>query len=193
LKIAIAGTHRVGKTSLTEAFAQAKPAYRVECEPYVALINDCGEEFDDDLAYESFERQLRYHCDRVAALALEPNVVFDRCAADLLAYMKAAAGRLGDGVLPEEVIAIAHQALRGIELIVHLPLRLNRGFRTDAEDPSYRREVDDHLAGILEEDRLGLLGGSARPRVLALGGSTARRLDRLLAYVDRYERAAPIF
>jgi hypothetical protein len=194
LKIAVSGTHRIGKTTLTEAFAEARPEYRVECEPYVALVNDYGEDFGDDVAFESFERQLRYHCDRVVALATEPNVVFDRCAADLLAYMKAAAGNLGDATLPEEAIASAHQALEGIDLTVHLPLRLNRGFVTDAEDRSYRREVDLHLAGILEEDVLGLLGDSASPRVLALGGSTARRLERLLAYVDRTERGvAPIF
>jgi hypothetical protein len=194
VKIAVAGTHRVGKTTLTEAFVEARPEYRLESEPYVALINDWGEQFSDDLAVESFERQLRHHRDRVSALAAEPNVMFDRCAADLLAYMKAAMEELGGGELPEYAITIAQQALEGIELIVHLPLRLTRGLVADAEDAAYRREVDRHLAGILEDDALGLLGIGSAPRVLALGGSTTKRLKLLLAYVECHERGAgPMF
>lgn len=195
MRIAISGTHRVGKTTLVEAFAAARPEYRVEPEPYVALVNEWGEEFDDDLAFEAFERQLRYHGERVSTLTSEPNVVFDRCAADFLAYMKASAVReLSGEQLPQEAIGIAQQALEEIDLIVHLPLRLSRGLAADDEGESYRRRVDHYLDGLLAEDALGLFGNGSAPRVLELGGSTRRRLGRLLAYLERIERGAgPIF
>jgi hypothetical protein len=191
VRIAISGTHRVGKTTLIEAFAEARPEYRSEPEPYVALVNEWGEEFGDDLALEGFERQLRYHAERVAASAVEPNVMFDRCAADFLAYMKASAAReLGDGQLPEEAIRVAQQALEGIDVIVHLPLRLSRGFVADDEDESYRRSVDQYLASVLADDSLGLFSSTSAPQVIQLGGSTPRRLRRLLAYVEQIGRGA---
>ena len=58
MRVAFAGTHRTGKTTLLEAMATCLPEYEVVGEPYRAL-EDEGYEFSDPPSVEDFKRQLR--------------------------------------------------------------------------------------------------------------------------------------
>lgn len=57
MRIAISGSHRVGKTSLAEALAVALPGHELLPEPYHAL-EDEGHEFGEMPSLDDFTLQL---------------------------------------------------------------------------------------------------------------------------------------
>jgi hypothetical protein len=196
LRIAISGTHRIGKTTLVDAFAAACPGYSVIREPYEVLVDELGEEFDDDLAEDSFQRQLEYQLTQLSGFEPNANVIFDRCPVDFLAYMMATSSRRpAEVALPDNLVAAAHGGLEYLDLVVFLPLRLSGRAVLDAEeDLQFRREADRYLRDLISDDGAGLFSRRRAPRVLELGGPTPRRLRELLDYVHRYESGSrPVF
>jgi hypothetical protein len=180
VRIAVAGTHRAGKTTLVEAFARAHPDFEIEREPYEQLQEEAGEEPLDDLSPESFERQLEYLRERVAAPRGGRSVVFDRSPLDFLAYLRAIDRlRLGasDWTLPAHALAAAEQALGGLDLVAFVR---PRGHASPTGRPirSLKRLVDHDLAALLLDDVLGLVD-RAGVDVVELTGSTDTRLRQL--------------
>jgi len=54
MRIAVSGTHGVGKSTLIEEFLRAHPDFVHEPEPYVVLVEDYGEEFSAEPCPEDF-------------------------------------------------------------------------------------------------------------------------------------------
>ena len=184
MRIAVAGTHRNGKTTLVEAAAQLHPAFSVEPEPYEQLL-DSGEVFLDESDPESFLLQLRHFVGRLANTRPNDNVIFDRSPLDFAAYILASDERqLGRRTTFVErgVLEIVSEGLANLELIVFLPLRPKSD--TSARR-SLRRLADVHLCEIVRSNALGLLEGSQTPTVTELSGSTPRRLAGLLAALEQ--------
>lgn len=181
VRIAIAGTHRSGKTSLVEAFGRGHPEYRVVPEPYEGLQEEIGEDPADDLTPEAFLRQLGYMVDVLSGHPPTEPAIFDRSPADFLAYLRAIddvyVGR-SDWGFPEAVLAAVEAGLQRLDLIVFL--RTRRGGRTASGDPrSLRGLVDLYLSELLLDDVLGLLGAAGAPAVHELEGPTSTRVERL--------------
>ena len=84
MRIAISGSHLVGKTTLAEALVEALPRYELVPEPYYLLEED-GYEFAESPSIEDFERQLErsFQCIQDSGA----DVVFDRCPLDILGYL----------------------------------------------------------------------------------------------------------
>src|SRR6185369_16723424 len=89
MKIAVTGTHGVGKTTLIEEFLRLHPEFGHEPEPYDVLSEDYGEEFAAEPCAEDFLRQLEFNLERLKQRATEVNVIFERCPLDFLAYLNA--------------------------------------------------------------------------------------------------------
>src|SRR5690349_11334783 len=84
MRVAFSGTHRVGKSTLLEAVNNALPRYATFDEPY-NLLEEEGYEHADPPTREDFEAQLER-----SLAALEESgqdALFDRCPADVLAYL----------------------------------------------------------------------------------------------------------
>lgn len=81
MRIAISGSHLVGKTTLAEALADALPDHQLVPEPY-HLLEEEGYEFGEMPSIEDFELQLErsFHCLQESG----PAVVFDRCPLDMI-------------------------------------------------------------------------------------------------------------
>lgn len=181
MRIAIAGTHRNGKTTLAEAIARARTDFAVVPEPYEQLLEQ-GEDFLDHYAPETFTRQLEHQVSCISRCVPGGRVVFDRSPLDFLAYLAATDGTAGWGAIDSDVLEAAAFGLESLDLIAWLPLNEER---RDEHGRSLRRLVDDRMRDLVVSDPLGLLGAQ-KPDLLELRGSTAERLATLFQYLDRF-------
>ena len=178
MRVAISGTHGIGKSTLIDAFVRRHDNYVVEPEAYEALEDLYGEVFAAEPSAEDFFRQLEYHVGRLRAYGAGDQVVFERSPADYVAYLQALedlSRGTADARLTERAIETAREAMAMLDLIVYLPCK---GGGPEMEDPELGGAVDVCLEGILVNDDLSLFGGS-RPLVIEAAGTTAQRL-RLL-------------
>src|SRR4051812_27758787 len=117
MRIAFSGSHRVGKSTLLERVASALPRYTSVEEPYHLLEED-GYECAEEPSREDFEAQL----ERSLAVLEEgqDDVLFDRCPADLFAYLLAHED--GGSFDAEEWLDRARQAMHTLDLVVFVPI-----------------------------------------------------------------------
>jgi predicted ATPase len=165
MRIAVSGTHGVGKTTLIDEFLRTHPAFTHEPEPYTVMVEDFGEEFSDDPNVEDFRRQLEFNIDRIRQHAPGENVIYERCPIDFLAYIDA----LENGSV-EALLGPVSKAMQNLDLIVYLPL--DRDQILESEYPKLQKAVDRRLNTMLLDDELGVI----RVHVVEVKGSTAQRL-----------------
>jgi len=178
MKIAISGTHCVGKSTLIDGFLLAHPDFDHEPEPYDALQEQYGESFAASPSAEDFNRQLEYNLERIAYYQSDDLVIFERCPIDYLAYLFALAdlGRDHEALsVLERALSVARQAVHQLDMIVFLPASGIILDLSEEEDLELRSTVDARLESILLADDLGLFT-SGRPSVLEAVGSTTQRL-----------------
>lgn len=169
MRIAISGSHRVGKTSLLLRLADALPDHDFLDEPY-ELLDDEGHLFADPPSAEDHEAQLERSIREIARSG--PDTLFDRSPADFLAYLQA----IGEDV--DELVAAAAAAMASLDLVVLVPIEEpDRVVVTMSEDRALRADVDQALAALLEEEGLA-------PELLVVHGDVASRLDQVLALVE---------
>jgi broad-specificity NMP kinase len=164
MRIAISGTHGVGKTTLIDAFLQAHPEFAHEAEPYVTMVEELGEEFSEEPIVEDFRRQLDFNIERLRQYASGVKVVFERCPVDFLAYIDALDRKIAAALVDD-----VEHALNHLDLIVYLPLE---AAPLESEYPKLQRAVDRRLQSILIDDDLGIID----TRVIEARGSTTQRL-----------------
>jgi predicted ATPase len=86
MKIAIIGTHRVGKTTLAEELLKHLAGYQLHPEPYHQL-EESGYDFSDPPQLDDFFLQFDYSLHQIQqSTGME---IFDRCPLDILAYIHA--------------------------------------------------------------------------------------------------------
>ena len=159
MRIAVSGTHGVGKSTLIDEFLRVHPEFEHEPEPYAVLVEDYGEEFSEEPTVEDFLRQLEFNIERLGQHG--ENVIYERCPLDFLAYLNAL-----DANVPETLLKRISDAMQQLDLIVYLPLANESG----GEYPKLRRAVDHQLSEILT---------SANVTVVEATGSTAQRLHAI--------------
>lgn len=117
MRIAVSGTHCVGKSTLIDEFLCVHPEYTHEPEPYTTLTEDFGEEFAAEPNVDDFLRQLEFSITTLAKHARETNVIYERCPLDFLAYIEALEpGR------DELLLGPISTAVKQLDFIVYLPI-----------------------------------------------------------------------
>jgi predicted ATPase len=170
MRIAFSGAHRTGKSTLLEAVAERLPGHRTVDEPYW-LLEEEGYEAADPPSVEDFVEQLR----RSIAILAEAgrDVLFDRCPADFLAYLRATDGE----DQADEWIDAAREALASLDLVVLVPIEApDRIAVGGSEDRQLRRDVDEILQALLLDGGLG-----AAVPVVDVRGDVDRRARQVLA------------
>ena len=176
MRIAVSVAHRTGKTTLIEALSRALPGYGVVDEPYY-LLEEEGHEFAEMPSLDDFELQLERSLQCVEDS--EDDQLFDRCPADLLAYLithRDSAGFDARVWLPR-----LESTMRRLDLIVFVPIEHpDRVVVSDPEDRELRRRVDEELREIVVEDRwdFGL-------EAIEVTGPLRERVRQVLAQVER--------
>jgi predicted ATPase len=177
MRIAVSGAHRTGKTTLIEELSRALPDYVVVDEPYHLLAEE-GHEFAAMPSLDDFELQLERSLQCVEDS--EEDQLFDRCPADMLAYLIVHRDSIGfdAGVWLRRL----ESAMRRLDLIVFVPIEHpdRVSFVSDSEDRELRRRVDEELRDIVVEDRwsLGL-------EAIEVTGTLRERARQVLAQVKR--------
>ncbi len=176
MRIAFSGSHRVGKSTLVEHVAEALPRYTTVDEPYYLLEED-GHEFSENPSLEDFEAQLER-----SLLVLEEgeeNVLFDRCPADILAYLLAHEDSGAFDI--DDWLDRTREAMETLDLVVFVPIEEPDRIALPAhEDDEYRRDVHERLREILVDDTLGF-----GVEVLTVEGDVRARVERVMRRANR--------
>lgn len=181
MRIAVSGTHCVGKSTLIDEFLIAHPDYVHEPEPYTVLVEDLGEEFSAEPCVEDFLRQLDFDIDRLPTHTSGEKVIYERCPIDFLAYIEA--------LEPKRIAQLLgpiSTALKNLDLLVFLPIE--PAVCPDPEYPKLRRAVDQRLNAILLDDDLGIINLP----VVEATGSTAQRLHIIEQAMKNFSRRLSI-
>ena len=177
VRVAISGSHRVGKSTLVELVAEELPGYAAVDEPY-ALLEEEGYEHGDPPSVEDFVAQLERSLD--ALEEADDDVIFDRCPADILAYLLVHDD--ADAFDLDEWLARARKAMRTLDLVVFVPIEEDDRIALPAhEDAEHRLAVDEKLREILVDDAFGfrrdvlVASGDIETRVRCVSKRLARK------------------
>lgn len=150
MRVAFAGTHRTGKSTLLEAVHARVPRYDAVEEPY-RWLEDEGCELADPPTVEDFERQLRRSIESIGESGA--NTLFDRCPLDLVAYLR----MLDDELDIEDWLDDLRSSMESLQLVVLLSIETPDRIAVAAhEDRGMRRRVDEILHALLLDDPYGL-------------------------------------
>ncbi len=178
MRIAVTGTHRVGKSTLIEALEERLAEYRVFDEPY-HLLEEEGYEFASPPCLEDFLEQLRRSMELLEDEEGARNVVFDRCPLDFLGYLLT--HEESDSFDPEEWLARIRSTVQTLDLVVFVPIEERDRIQLPAhENAGQRAEVDEKLAWLLLDDPFGL-----GVEVLSVSGSRTARITQVLERIGR--------
>ncbi|MET0385245.1 MAG: AAA family ATPase [Polyangiales bacterium] len=173
MRVALCGSHRVGKSTLAEAVLEVLPGHALVPEPYESLVEE-GYEFAEEPALEDFEAQLERAIADV--LSSGPDTVFDRCPLDLLGYLTthpdAEAFELDDWMARIEA------AVAKLDLIVFVPIEEPDRVPVPRSEGRLRAKVDAALQAIVVDDTYGLDFS-----VITVEGSLSARLHQVVAAV----------
>jgi predicted ATPase len=177
MRVAFSGTHRSGKSALIGELATLLPAYTTVDEPYY-LLEEEGYEAAEHPSVEDFEAQLAR-----SLVSLEEeagaNVLFDRCPADVLAYLRA--HQDGAGFDADEWLERVTQAMRTLDLIVFVPVEEPDRIPVPAhEDREVRMAVHDAIEEMLLEQ-----GYAFEVEVLRVQGDLPGRAQQVLHRINR--------
>lgn len=177
MRIAVSGSHRTGKSTLVAELAELMPSYASVDEPY-RLMEEDGHEFSHPPSIEDFEAQLERSLEELAGARDE--VVFDRCPADLLAYI--AAHDDADSFDLQHWLPRVRDAVESLDVIVFVPIQDRDAITVSAssDDGDLRTAVDEKLKEILVDDvyQLGL-------NVIEVTGDWESRAERVLRKLRR--------
>jgi hypothetical protein len=159
--------------------ADALPRYTTVDEPYY-LLEEEGYECSETPSVEDFEAQLERS---LAALEEgEQNVLFDRCPADIFAYLLAHDD--ADAFEAEEWLDRTREAMQMLDLVVFVPIEeRDRIALPSHEDGEYRLAVHEKLHHLLVDDALGF-----GTEVLTVCGDVPARVDQVMAHIGREKR-----
>lgn len=182
MRIAVAGTHCSGKTTLVHAFLSAHRDYLHEPEPHEWLEEIYGEVFADEPAPEDFYRQLEVCVERLRGYERGARVVAERSPLDFVAYLLALSdlGRVGrDCALVASASELAAAGMASIDLLAVLPLNDKDGIvAPESEDLELREAMNDRLLDIIGNDEFSLFS-SGRPHVVEVHGTLQQRVHLL--------------
>lgn len=139
MKIAIAGAHRVGKTTLAEELIKHLPGYVLKKEPYHEL-EESGYDFSEIPEADDFIAQFEYAVEQISED--DDKVIFDRCPVDLLAYIHA----IDRSRNIQSLFATAQEIIEEIDLLVFVPIEEPDVISYEKSDfPKLRNKVNDIL------------------------------------------------
>jgi hypothetical protein len=175
MRVAISGSHLVGKTSLVEALAGILPGYEVVPEPY-HLLEEEGHAFAEMPSIEGFELQLERSCQCV--LGGGANIVFDRCPLDIVAYLVTHTD--ADAFHLDDWMPRIRESIARLDLIAFVPIEEPDRIAVPRSQVSLRAEVDTVLRDIIADDAYGL-----GVDVITIGGTLEARVRQVAAHLQK--------
>jgi hypothetical protein len=187
MRIAVSGTHSVGKSTLVAHIHQAFGNFVHEEEPYRALREIYPIKFGKESTRYCNGLQCFYNISRVQRYRSgHDHVIFDRSPVDYIAYSIYTAHHKQtdlDMAFVASLIEPVRDALRFLDLVVFVPVSHEHPIPLEADgirptDKHYRWEVDRHFKRLYREGLFELFPAS-EPKVVEVTGSRQERIDQL--------------
>ena len=197
MRIAVSGSHSLGKSTFVKDWIAAHSSYKREEEPYRSLH---AQGYDIRFRQESNRLhngiQLFYSIGRVNAHAESTsNVIFDRSPVDYIAYSQYTADHSTtdiDNEFVKTMVESVRDSLVNLDLLVFIPISEQWPIEMEDDgirpiDIAYRDEVDTIFKQIYRDQRFNVMPRSGAPALLELWGSRQERLQRLEAAVSSHQ------
>lgn len=190
MRIAVSGSHSLGKSTVVNDWVSSRPEFAREEEPYRALSLHGPYQilFRDESTRLHNGIQLYYNIGRVHRYATAAqDVIFDRAPVDYLAYSQYTADTgctdIDDAFVASMVPAVA-ESLDHLDILAFVPKSDEWPVEMEADgirpiDHAYRDAVDLIFKQIYREGRYGVMRGEKRPLLIELVGSREQRLEQM--------------
>jgi hypothetical protein len=186
MRIAVSGTHFIGKSTLIEDFIKRHPVYKCEIEPYYRLQNEKTMESSLEPSLDSFLEQLDCSIHQLNDNASEPNIIFDRCPIDFVAYAMSVLNQdsidINDSEISERFPEIK-EALYHLDLIIFLPISKKNSIEYTEENPAYRKAADRNFKKIYRDDICDIFPKYGHPKIIEISGNRVERIKKLESYL----------
>jgi hypothetical protein len=187
MRVAVSGTHGVGKSTLIGAFLSRHPEYAHEPEAFEALADEIDLTESGAPTPEGLRILLEYTVSALQGRSAQADVVFERSPIDYLAYAAASGSAWSQG--DKQRFLSAHSpavrtSIRDLDLVAYLPLSAGSPGRRRGEDGRFRRRVDLWLRRVLLDDVYELFDDGPPPRVVELPSAADRQLGALTRLVE---------
>ena len=190
MRIAVTGSHSLGKSTLVNDWVTRHPNFTREEEPYraLALYGPYEILFRDESTRLHNGIQLYYNISRVNRYAVPADdVIFDRAPVDYLAYSQYTADTGCtdiDDAFVESMVPAVTESLDRLDILAFVPKSDAWPVEMEEDgirpvDHGYRDAVDAIFKQIYWEGRYGVMQGANRPRLIELVGPRETRLEQL--------------
>ncbi len=189
MRIAISGSHSLGKSTLVWDWVKRHPQYTREEEPFRALDSEM---YDIRFRQESNRLhngiQMYYNASRVNLYSsINDCVIFDRAPVDYIAYSQYTADKETtdiDDAFVAAMVPRVRETLQRLDLLVFIPMTDRWPVELEDDgirpvDLPYRAEVDAIFKQIYRDERFSVMPEMNRPKLIELWGSRGLRLERL--------------
>lgn len=192
MKIACSGANSVGKSTLINDFIKNWPNYGTPVESYRDVLKQKKLKHSENSSEETQQVVLEFLIKQLEGHK-EPNVIFDRCPLDNLAYSTwlFLKDKVDEKFLDESRLA-CREALSKLDIIFYLPLTsaapvplVDDGFRS--VDPVMREEIDN----IFKVFQQSYLSGDGRifkendsPALIEIYGNPQQRIEMIKLYLN---------
>ena len=189
MRIAISGSHSLGKSTLIWDWVKQHPQYTREEEPFRALDSEM---YDIQFRQESNRLhngiQMYYNASRVNLYSsINDCVIFDRAPVDYIAYSQYTADKETtdiDDAFVAAMVPRVRETLQRLDLLVFIPMTDRWPVELEDDgirpvDLPYRAEVDAIFKQIYRDERFSVMPEMNRPKLIELWGSRGQRLERL--------------
>ena len=198
MRIAVSGSHSLGKSTVVTEWAAKNPRFHREEEPYRALglygpyeilFRDASTKLHNGI-------QLFYNISRIHRYGSSADeVIFDRAPVDYIAYSQYTANQGTtdiDDAFVESMVPAVRESLDHLDILAFVPKSEAWPVAMEEDgirpvDYAYRDEVDEIFKQIYREGRFGVLPEKNSPLLVELWGPREQRLDQLRAAIDKVE------
>lgn len=186
MRIAVSGTHFIGKSTLIEDFIKKHPQYKCEIEPYYKLQEENSAELSLEPSLDSLVEQLDYSISQINESANTQNIIFDRCPVDFLAYAMCILAQDSIDIHDSEVsdrFVDLKAALNNLDLIIFLPISNENHIEYTEENPAFRKAADKYFKKIYRDDICDIFPSYNYPKIIEITGDRIERLKKLEGYL----------
>jgi hypothetical protein len=203
MRIAISGSHSLGKSTVVNDWIAAQPSFRREEEPYRALgfFGPYEIKFREASTRLQNGIQMYYNISRIHRYSnASDDVIFDRAPVDYLAYSQYTANQattdIDDAFVASMVPAI-RESLDHLDILAFVPKSEAWPVAMEEDgirpvDHAYRDEVDAIFKEIYRENRFDVMPKENPPLLIELVGPAEQRLEQLRkAILDLQQKTRP--
>jgi len=186
MRIAVSGTHFMGKSTLIEDFIKKHPDYKSEIEPYYKLQDEKMMELSLEPSLDSLLEQLDCSIEQLNEHANDSNIIFDRCPVDFIAYAMCVTDQdsidIHDSEISERFLEVK-AALNNLDLIVFLPITKEHLIEYTEENTAYRKAADKCFKKIYRDEIVDIFPRYDHPKIIEIWGDRLTRIKRLETYL----------